>query len=118
METEDHGARPAGIERLGAPTPQELAEVSGPLPLCVGSWLLLLLLDALLRQERLLAAGLSAECGEEGAARSESGLAASRRAGWTLLTFSEDDPSWSPWPSPPSSPLLLALAFPFCKAES
>lgn len=118
METEDHGARPAGIERLGAPTPQELAEVSGPLPLCVGSWLLLLLLDALLRQERLLAAGLSAGCGEEGAARSESGLAASRRAGWTLLTFSEDDPPWLPRLSPPSSPLLLALAFPFCKAES
>lgn len=117
MDTEDHGARLAGTDRLGGPTPQESPEVTGPLPLCVGSWLpLLLLLEAILRQERMLAAVLLAECGEEGAAGSLSGLAAPRRAGWTWLSFSEDDPPWLLRLS--SSSVLVALAFPFCKAES
>lgn len=105
METEDHGARPAGIEFLWAP-PQWSAfcglwESSSPFPLNVGP--LLSVLDALLRQERLLVVWGSAECGEdvavdeigEGATDCpDSGLAAPWRAGWTLLIFSEDDPLW------------------------
>lgn len=95
------------------------------MPLIVGPWLLVL--DGLLRQDRLLAAWVSAERGEGVAADmaesgedatecSDSGLAAPWRPGWTLLIFSEEAPPWLLQLL--LSSLLLVLAFPFSKAES
>lgn len=134
METEDQGARLAVAAAAlclcasaGGSSFMGLCEWSGPFPLSVGPWLLLLLLlDGLLRQERLLVACGSVERGEEeedaaAVECSNAGLAAAPwRPGWTLLIFSEEGPPWLPWLLwllLLSLPVAL-LAFPFSKAES
>jgi hypothetical protein len=79
-----------------------------------------LALDGLLRQERLLVVPWgSAERGEvEAVDMAESGEEASEpwTPGWTLLTFSASASLWLLQLL--LSSLLLALAFPFSKAES
>lgn len=90
METDDHGASPAGGVFLCG-----LWESSGPFPLSVGPWLLEL--DRLLRQEGPLAVWGSARHGE-GVGATDSGEEAAEcsglawRAGRTWFIFSEEDP--------------------------